>query len=48
MSKTAARELADRLLKEGPDIRSAMELRLIVVALRYYGAPANAEETNRD
>ena len=37
MSRTAARSLADRLERDGPDIRSSSELRLILAALRYYG-----------
>ena len=39
-SRTAALQLAERLERDrdgGPDIRSPDELRLIVLALRYYG-----------
>jgi hypothetical protein len=37
MSRSAARDLADRLEAGEPVIRSADEKRLIVAALRYYG-----------
>lgn len=41
MSREAARKLAERLESPGPApiINSETELRLIVRALRYYGAP---------
>jgi hypothetical protein len=43
MSRSAARALADRLEKiDDPVIRSPTELRLIVAALRYYGAEARS------
>lgn len=40
MSRTAARILADRLEQTGlASIRAEKEFKLIVAALRYYGAP---------